>query len=206
MAGVLSAVMQSPLTAIFLIAEITGGYSLFVPIIITSTIAYITIHQFESYSVYTKRLAIAGQLLTHDKDMAVLTLLNMNELVETDFKLININALLGDLVVEIATSNRNTFVVINDFNNFEGIIYLDNIRNIIFDSELYEQVKISSLMKQPPDVILQSDTAAVVMDKFKRTKAWNLPVVDNNNKYIGFLSQSKILSNYRDVLVNVSHH
>jgi CIC family chloride channel protein len=206
MAGVLSAVMQSPLTAIFLIAEITGGYSLFVPIIITSTVAYITIHQFESYSVNTKRLAVAGELITHDKDLAVLTLLNINELVETDFKLVNINGVLGDLIVEVAQSNRNAFVVVDAYENFKGIISLDDIRNIMFDDELYEQVKIKSLMKQPPTIILQSDTAAVVMDKFKRTKAWNLPVVDENNKYIGFLSKSKILSNYREVLVNVSHH
>jgi CIC family chloride channel protein len=204
MAGVMSAVMHAPLTAIFLIAEITGGYMLFIPIIITATVAFLTIHKFEIHSIYTKQLARTGELLTHDKDKSVLTLLQINDLIENDFKIININAYLGDLIVEIANSKRNTFAVVDDENHFLGLIFLDDIRKMMFDYDLYDEIKIVSIMNLPPAVITKADTAQQVMAKFEKTHAWNLPVVDDT-KYIGFLSKSKVLSSYRELLIEVSH-
>ncbi|MDR0926742.1 MAG: chloride channel protein [Ignavibacteria bacterium] len=203
MAGVLSAIMQSPLTAIFLIAEITGGYTLFAPIIITTTVAYITIHRFEKYSVYTKRLANKGELLTHDKDKAVLTLLKFEDVLETDFKTVNVCGFLGDLIKEVSHSSRNTFIVLNDDGDFMGLISLDDIRSIMFDEELYEQIKVDTIMHQPVGIVQKSDTAEDVMAKFNLTGAWNLPVVEGT-KYIGCISRSKMLTSYRDLLVEVS--
>ena len=205
MAGVMSAIMQAPLTAIFLIAEITGGYQLFIPIIITSVIAYITIHRFEVHSIYTKRLAKSGELITHNKDKEVLILLKINELIETDFMTVNINDFLGDLVIAVASSKRNMYVVVDDENNFMGTINLDDIRKIMFDNELYSHIKVTQVMRLPQAVIYLEDTAQKVMQKFEKTGAWNLPVVDNC-KYIGFLSRSKVLTSYRDLLIEVSHN
>jgi CIC family chloride channel protein len=205
MAGVMSAVMQAPFTSIFLIAEITGGYQLFVPIIITSVVAYITIHRFEIHSIYTKRLARMGELITHNKDKEVLILLKINELIETDFMTVNINDFLGDLVIAVATSKRNMYVVTDDDNNFMGIIYLDDIRQMMFDNDLYSQIKVTSIMRLPQAVIYKEDTAQEVMRKFEKTGAWNLPVIDDT-KYLGFLSRSKVLTSYRDLLIDVSHN
>ena len=203
MAGVMSAIMQAPLTAIFLIAEITNGYELFIPIIITSVIAYITIHKFEIHSIYTKRLAKSGELITHDKDKEVLILLKINELIETDFNIVDINSYLGDLIVEVVTSSRNIFVVTDKENNFMGVIYLDDIKKIMFDNELYSSIKVTSIMRLPQAVINKEDTAQEVMKKFEKTGAWNLPVVDDT-KYIGFLSRSKVLTSYRNLLIEIS--
>jgi CIC family chloride channel protein len=180
-----------------------GGYELFIPIIITSVIAYITIHKFEIHSIYTKRLAKSGELITHDKDKEILILLKINELIETDFNTVNINSYLGDLIVEVVTSSRNTFVVTDAENNFMGVIYLDDIKKIMFDNELYSKIKVTSIMRLPPAVISKEDTAQEVMRKFEKTGAWNLPVVDDI-KYIGFLSKSKVLTSYRDLLIEIS--
>jgi len=205
MAGLMAGVMQAPMTAIFLIAEITGGYELFIPLIITSAISFATIHAIEPYSIYTKRLAQQGALLTHDSDKAVLTLLKTSELVESDFAAVNVSATLADLVKLIAASRRNIFPVVDDDGHFLGIVSLDDVREIMFDKSRYDSVKIISLMKSSPAFVYDDEQMSSVMSKFEHTKAWNLPVVDDDNRYLGFVSRSKILFSYRDQLHQVSH-
>lgn len=203
MAGMMAGVMHAPLTAIFLIAEITGGYGLFIPLMITSTIAYITIMYFEPHTIYTKRLAAQGDLITHHKDKAVLTLLNLGKVIEKDLEIINPNDTLGRLVSAISQSRRNIFPVVNDDGLLLGVVLLDDVRELMFETDKYEKVLVKDLMSMPPDQIFIDDPMDKVMEKFETTGAWNLPVVDNGN-YVGFVSKSKIFSAYRNVLVQFS--
>jgi CIC family chloride channel protein len=203
MAGVMSGVMHAPLTAIFLIAELTGGYTLFLPIMLTSIISYITIYYFEPHSIYTKQLAKRGQLITHHKDRAVLTLMNLNEVIEKDFRTISPDGKLADLIKVISESKRNIFPVVDNDNVLIGIVLLDDVRDIIFKPELYEKIKISELQIKPIEVVDINDEMEVVMRKFGETQAWNLPVLENG-KYIGFISKSNILNKYRSILVRFS--
>lgn len=205
MGGLMAGVMQAPLTAIFLIAEITGGYELLMPLIITSTISFATIRGVESYSIYTKRIANQGDLLTHDSDKAVLTLLKTSQMVERDFIPINVSGNLADLVAAIRQSNRSIFPVVDSKNKFQGVIYLNDIRSIMFDRSLYDSTKIESLMKNAPTVVLMDEKMDSVMNKFEVSEAWNLPVIDINGEYQGFVSRSKIFSYYREQLQQVSH-
>jgi len=203
MAGLMAGVMHAPLTAIFLIAEITNGYGLFIPLMITSTIAYLTIMYFEPHSLYTKRLAAKGELLTHHKDKTVLTLMRLDRVLETDFKCINPKMTLGELVKVISTSKRNIFPVIDQNAKLRGIVLLDDIREIMFNNELYNETKVEELMSIPPAMIEHNEHMDKVMRKFEETSAWNLPVVENG-KYLGFVSKSKIFSVYRRVLIHYS--
>ncbi len=203
MAGMMAGVMHAPLTAIFLIAEITGGYELFVPLIITSTAAFITIMYFEPHSIYTERLARRGELITHHKDKAILTLLEMGKVIETDFNKISTDNTLGDLVKVITRSKRNIFPVVNKENMLVGIVLLDNIRHIIFNTELYATTYVRDLMIPPPTFVSPNEHMEDVMYKFEENNLWNLPVIDNG-KYIGFLSKSKIFSVYRKWLMDIS--
>jgi chloride channel protein, CIC family len=203
MAGMMAGVMHAPLTAIFLIAELTGGYALFIPLMITSTVAYITIMYFEPHSIYTKRLAARGELITHHKDKAVLTLLRLGNVVEKDFVTINPEDSLGKLVKGISQSRRNIFPVIDKEGIFVGVVSLDDVREVMFDSEKYETHKVKDLMSTPPDILGIDESMDKVMDKFESTGAWNLPVLDKG-KYVGFVSKSKIFSAYRSVLVQFS--
>lgn len=203
MAGIMAGVMHAPLTAIFLIAEITGGYALFIPLIITSAIAYLTTIYFEPHSIYTERLAKRGELITHHKDKAVLTLLNLKSVIEKDLKPIHPDESLGDLVKLISKSKRNIFPVIDENQVLYGIVLLDNIREIIFNPEMYDNTKVSDLMITPPALINPNDPMSEVMKKFEETEAWNLPVV-NEGKYVGFVSKSRIFNKYRKLLVQFS--
>lgn len=205
MAGLMAGVMQAPLTAIFLIAEITGGYILLMPLIITSVVSFATIRAFEPYSIYTKRIAKDGELLTHDSDQAVLTLLKTEELVEEDFIPIHPDGNLGDLVKVISSTYRNLIPVVDENDRFYGFILLDDIREIMFQQELYDTVTVRELMIDAPELVYIDDRMEVVMEKFERTDAWNLPVVTSEGKYRGFLSKSKIFSAYRGQLQQVSH-
>ena len=204
MAGLMAGVMQAPLTAIFLIAEITGGYTLLMPLIITSAVSFATIRFYEPYSIYTKRIAKQGDLLTHDSDQAVLTLLKTDELIEKDFSTIGLNQTLGDLVKVIAHSHRNIFPVVDMDGQMQGIVYLDDVREIMFDRDKYD-ARIYTIMKQVPEFVYCKEKMESVMTKFEFTGAWNLPVVDGNGKYLGFVSKSKIFSAYREQLQQVSH-
>ena len=203
MAGVMSGVMHAPLTAIFLIAEITGGYGLFIPLMITSTISYLTIIYFEPHSIYTKKLADKGELITHNKDKAVLTLMKLGKVIETDFAIVNENIKLGDLVNVIAKSNRNIFPVIDNNEHLLGIVYLDHIRHVMFNRELYDKIIVHDLMIASPALIDCDESMEDVLRKFEETAAWNLPVIEKG-KYIGFVSKSKIFSAYRKVLMDFS--
>lgn len=199
MAGVMSGVMHAPLMAIFLTAELTGGYELFLPLLIVSTISYGTIKFFEPYSIYTMRLAKQGQLLTHHKDKAVLTLLKINNVIETDFLPVYPEMTLKEMVDVIAKSNRNLFPVINEKRELVGVVLLDDIRNIMFRPELYRRMRVSTFMSAPAGRIEVGESMDKVMKTFDDTGAWNLPVVENGI-YVGFVSKSKIFNSYRRVL------
>lgn len=199
MAGVMSGVMHAPLMAIFLSAELTGGYDLFLPLLIVSTISYGTIKFFEPYSIYTMRLAKRGELLTHHKDKAVLTLLKVNNVIETDFLPVYPDMTLKDMVDTIAKSKRNLFPVINEKRELVGVVLLDEIRNIMFRPDLYRRMRVSTFMSMPPAKIEVNQSMDSVMKTFDDTGAWNLPVVDNGT-YVGFVSKSKIFNSYRRVL------
>ncbi len=203
MAAIMSGVMHAPLTGIFLIAEVTHGYGLFIPLMITSTISYLTIVYFEPHSIYTKRLAKRGELITHHKDRAVLTLMKLNKVLETDFSKVRPDTTLGEMVKVISKSKRNIFPVVDANDNLLGIVTLNDIREIMFNSELYNTTTVEELMTVPPAFIQHDDSMDVVMQKFERTGAWNLPVV-KDGKYLGFVSKSKIFSVYRRVLVHFS--
>ena len=205
MAGLMSGVMQAPMTAIFLIADMTGGYELLIPLILTSTVSYAVTRMVEPYSIYTKRIAKRGELLTHDSDQAVLTLLKTNELIEADFMPVRIDASLGELVEVVATSKRNIFPVIDDRNHFHGYVSLEDIRQDMFHTELYDKMHVYNFMQSAPAYVYIDEKMDSVMDKFEKTAAWNLPVVDHDRTYIGFVSKSKIFSAYRNQLKQVSH-
>lgn len=203
MAGVMSAVMHAPLMAIFLTAELTGGYDLFLPLLIVSTISYGTIKLFEPYSIYSMRLARRGELITHHKDKAVLTLLKIDSVIETDFKTVRPEMNLREMVDVISQSNRNLFPVVNDDNVLIGVVLLDDIRNIMFRPELYKRMLVNKFMSAPPAKIEVGESMENVMKLFDRTGAWNLPVVEQG-RYIGFVSKSKIFNSYRRVLRHYS--
>jgi CIC family chloride channel protein len=203
MAGVMAGVMHAPLTGTFLIAELTGGYDLFLPLMIVSICSYLTINIFEKHSIYTMRLAKKGELLTHQKDQAVLTLLKVNSLIETDFQIVSPDMDLGDVVKVISQSSRNSFPVVSGDGKLVGIVLIDNIRNIMFRPELYKRFRVTRFMVSPPAVINVSMTMDKIMRVFDDTKAWNLPVVDQCNKYLGFVSKSSMLNSYRQVLVDI---
>ncbi len=205
MAGMIAAVIHAPLTAIFLIAEITKGYELFIPLMIVSTISYATTKIFVTNSVYTIQLAKRGELLTHHKDKALLMLMNVNELIETDFNIISPNQTLGDLVNIIKFAHRNIFPVVEDDGTFRGMIKLDDIRHIMFNSELYENAFIRDLMFLPQDVILTTDSVEEVAQKFQTSGFYNIVVIDHG-KYLGFISRAKLFSAYRDMLKYFSEH
>ena len=199
MAGVMSAVMHAPLMAIFLTAEMTGGYELFLPLLIVSTISYGTIRLFLPWSIYTMRLAQRGELLTHEKDKTVLTLLKMDSVIETDFIEVHPDMTLKEMVGVISRSNRNLFPVTDDKGSLLGIVLLDDIRNIMFRPDLYRKMRVSKFMAMVPAKIEVGESMDKVMKLFDDTNAWNLPVVEKG-KYVGFVSKSKIFNSYRRVL------
>jgi chloride channel protein, CIC family len=203
MAGTMAGVMHAPLTAIFLIAEITGGYDLLIPLIITSTVAYITVRGFERYSIYHVQLAERGELITHDMDKAVLTLMDWKKEIETDLVKIKSDDSLGDLVKIISKSKRNIFPVVDQYNILEGVVSLDEVREIMFNHDLYDTVLMRDLMTIPPSYIDKRENIETVMDAFRKTGAWNLPVLDDGY-YVGFISKSRIYTTYRELLIQFS--
>jgi len=199
MAGVFSAVLHAPMTAIFLIAEITEGYGLLIPLILTSTVAFITARSFQKYSIYTEQLALSGDLITHNKDKAVMTLLDWSKEVEKDLLTVRPDGTLRDLVKQISKSNRNLFPVVDEFNILEGVVLLDDVRDKMFKPELYDKITVRELMTIPPSYIDLSERGDAVLDAFESTGAWNLPVLDQG-RYVGFISKSRIFSAYRELL------
>lgn len=203
MAGLIAGVLHAPLTAIFLIAEITGGYELFVPLMITVAISFIITKNTTEHSIYTRELAEKGELLTHDKDQSVLTLMNLDNVIEKNFIRLKPEMTLGKMLHDgVAKSTRNLFPVVNDEEAFLGIILLDDIREFMFDQNLYNTATVADYMHNAPDIILyETDNMQVIMDKFQNSGAWNLPVI-KNGKYFGFISKSKLLTAYRRQLIN----
>lgn len=204
MTGLMAGVLHAPLTAIFLIAEITGGYDLFVPLMLVAAISFAFTKYFISNSIYTYKLAQRGELITHNKDKNVMMMMQIDGLIETNFKKINPDMLLGEMLKKAVTkSKRNIFPVIDNENRFLGIVLMDDIRPIMFDKEMYDCTTVSTFMKAAPEIIHQSDSVEKVMHKFKVSGAWNLPVI-KDDKYVGFISKSKLLTAYRNKLVEVT--
>lgn len=203
MAGLIAGVLHAPLTAIFLIAEITGGYELFVPLMITSSISYLITKNTIDHSIYTKELAQQGALITHNKDQTVLTLMHLDDVIEQNFKTVTSTMTLGDMLHKsVSKSTRNIFPVLDEDKRLVGIILLDDIREIMFDSSLYDTTEVGSLMHSAPEYIFyEKDTMQEVMKKFQDSGAWNLPVI-KDGKYHGFISKSKLLTAYRRKLIN----
>ena len=205
MAGVMAGVMHAPLMAIFLTAEMTGGYDLFLPLLVVSATSYGTSRLFVPYGIYTRRLAQRGELLTHQKDQSVLTLLKMDSVIETDFARVRPEMSLKNMVDVISKSSRNLFPVVNDDDVLMGVVQLDDIRNIMFRTDLYRRLTVSRFMSRPPAHIIVGSPMEAVMKTFDETGAWNLPVIDAEGHYIGFVSKSKIFNSYRQVLKHYSY-
>jgi CIC family chloride channel protein len=204
MAGVIAGIIHAPLTAIFMIAEITGGYSLFVPIMIVSAISFFTARLFMQNSVYTILLAKRGELLTHNADKNMLSMLKMESLIEKNFLTIGEEGTLGDLVQVISRSSRNIYVVIDKENNLKGIVWLDHVRHMMFKPEHYDNTYVKDLMYTPSPIIELGMPVEEIAELFQSTDHYNLPVVDNG-KYVGFISRAKVFSNYRRMLKHYSN-
>jgi CIC family chloride channel protein len=199
MAGILSGIYHAPLTAIFLIAEITGGYNLMIPLMIVSSISFAISKYFEPFSMDVKKLAMSGDVFTNDKDQNILATIATSNLIETNFQTIYSTDSLGKMVELIAISKRNIFPVIDNEYRLLGVILLDNIREIMFKNELYDNVFVCDLMTNAPAIIIENESMENVMKLFDETGAWNLPVT-KKGKYIGFVSKSSIFSSYRNKL------
>jgi CIC family chloride channel protein len=200
MAGTIAGVLHAPLTAIFLIAEVTGGYTLFVPLMMVAAISFFVTRAFEPYSIYTKKLALRG-IIAADKDRNALSRIKVKNVLETNFTPIAPDLEVRDLIKEIANSTRNVFPVVDPTGKLMGVVILDNIREIIFNPEETLGLNVSDLMSPPPATLKMEDDGYDVMNLFDRHNAWNLPVVDDEGKYVGFISKSALLSKYRDMLI-----
>lgn len=203
MGALMAGVMHAPLLGIFLIAEITGGYQLLVPLIISATVAYVVATRLEPHSIYTKRLAQMGELVTHHKDKAAMHYMNVKELIETDFEVLSPEMTLGELTYSIARSKRDLFPVVDENGMMLGMIKLNDIKNIIFEQELYERISVSELMYMPEFFISSSDSVELVAEKFKSCGRFNLAVIDDG-RYVGFISRARVFSVYRDTMADLS--
>jgi CIC family chloride channel protein len=200
MAGLMSGVMKAPLTAVFLIAEISSAYQLFVPLMLVSCVSYVIDHYLEPDSIYTKSLRKKGQLLTHDKDQAVGVVLSIRSLIESDIIAVSEYDTLGDMVVRVIPhTTRNIFPVLNSEGKLLGIVEFDRLRKDMFDQSKYPN-SVQRYMTPPADVIFEGESASSVLEKFENTGAWNLPVTTADGRYMGFVSKSRILTAYREKL------
>ncbi|CAL2087835.1 chloride channel protein [Tenacibaculum sp. 190524A05c] len=205
MTGLMAGVLHAPLTAIFLIAEITGGYDLFVPLMLVAAVSYAITKYFVSNSIYAVELAERGELITHDRDKNVMMMMSIEKIIEKNFISVSLEMSMRQLLTTAVTkSNRNIFPVLNENNEFLGIILLDDIRPILFDEKLYDKLTVLDFMKSAPTVIFNTDSIEKIMQKFKESGAWNLPIVKEDGTYIGFISKSKLLSAYRSKLLQVT--
>ena len=204
MAALMASVMQAPMTAIFLIAEISGGYGLLIPLILTATISFGTVRMFEKYSIYTKRIAQSGDLLTHDNDQAVMTLLKTSDLVRDKYPRVRMKDSLRSLVDVISGSDAAVIAVLGKDDSFQGMIDVANVRKYLFRTDLYDSTRVYNLMESAPDIVSADEKIEDVMGKFDRTEAWRLPVVDSGGRYLGFISKSRLLMAYRSELREIS--
>lgn len=204
MAGLMSGVMHAPLTGIFLIAELTGGYGLFLPLMIVAVASYLTIILFEPHSIYTMRLARKGELVTHNKDHAILTLMSMDSVIERYEEQLHPDDELVDIVRQISSSERDVFPVVDDAGKLLGVLLLDSVRHVMFRTELYHRLHVRELMAPCSVRLSTNDPMEVVMAAFDRTKAWTLPVVDNEGIFVGFIRRSHVFAMYRTMLHDLS--
>ena len=204
MAGLIAGVLHAPLTGIFLIADISGGYRLFVPLMITATFAYLIVRTFTPNSVYHIQLARRKELLTHDKDANILQLMEVRKLIETDFEIVSPDATLRDLTIAISRNHRNLFPVVDKDGKLHGMVKMDDVRHLIFQQDLYDSVYIRDLMYMPSSHISPEDSMDVVAEKFEKSGRFNLAVIENG-KYIGFISRAKVFTTYRKQMIDVSH-
>lgn len=205
MCGLMSGVMHAPLTGIFLIAELTGGYALFMPLMIVSVGSYLTIKCFEPHSIYAIRLAQRGELLTHHTDRSVLTLMSMDSVIQHYDRVLYPDMNLGDVATQVSNSKNHVFPVVNKQMQFVGAVYLDDIRHLIFRTELHRNFTVSQLMTQPQAQLSVNDSMDVVVKVFDKTGAWTLPVVDEEGVFVGFIRKSSVLTVYRQVLADFSN-
>ena len=204
MAGLMSGVMHAPLTGIFLIAELTGGYGLFLPLMIVAVASYLTIKIFEPHSIYSMRLAKKGQLVTHNKDQAILTLMSMDSVIERYEEHLHPSDDLGEITRQLSNSRRDVFPVVNAQQQLLGVLYLDNVRHVMFRTELYHKLTVASLMSEVPALLSVGDSMDVVMAAFERTKAWTLPVIAERNVFVGFIRRSHVFAMYRQMMADLS--
>jgi len=204
MAGLMSGVMHAPLTGIFLIAELTGGYGLFLPLMIVAVASYLTIILFEPHSIYTMRLARKGELVTHNKDHAILTLMSMDSVIERYEEQLHPDDELVDIVRQISSSERDVFPVVDDAGKLLGVLLLDSVRHVMFRTELYHRLHVRELMAPCSVRLSTNDPMEVVMAAFDRTKAWTLPVVDNEGIFVGFIRRSHVFAMYRTMMQDLS--
>lgn len=204
MAGVMAGVMHAPLTAIFLIVELSTGYSLLIPLMITASISYLSVFPFEKHSIYTRKLAEKGELKTHNKDKFAMRQLNIDKLLDTDILTIPVTSSLRDYTSYIARSKRNLFVVLDENDTFAGLLVMDQHRDILFNQELYDLVRVKDLMIQPDVFVYDTDKGEEIVQKFQKTNNYNLPVITKENKYIGFLSKATVFSAYKNVIASES--
>lgn len=204
MAGVMSGVFHAPLTGVFLIAELTGGYDLFLPLMIVSVASYLTIHAFERHSIYAMRLARKGELLTHHKDQSVLTLMSLDAIIDKERPKLRPDMYLGQIVQAISTSKSLHFAVVGLEGALLGVINVNSIRKIIFRSELYRMYHAEQLMQQPQVTLRTDDSMQTIMEKFARCDAGTLPVLSPDDKYVGFVSRTRLLAAYRQVIKDFS--
>jgi CIC family chloride channel protein len=200
MAGVLSGVMYCPLTAIFLIAEITNGYELFIPLMIVSSISFFIVKSYEPYSMETRKLALEGQIFTHKKEKNILTSISLDDMLQDRYESIGIDKKLKDLVDIIKRSEKNIFAVVDGKERFVGIIELNDIKQKLFQPEQFNKITIKSLMKKPAAILQQNHDMHTVMGKFDVTQSWYLPVLNKERKFIGFISKTKLFNKYREIL------
>ncbi|MCR4823841.1 MAG: chloride channel protein [Bacteroidales bacterium] len=204
MAALMAGVMQAPMTAIFLIAEISGGYDLLIPLILTATVAFGTVRVFEKYSIYTKRIAQSGDLLTHDSDQAVLTLMRLDSLIRDKYPRIQIDATLREVVSVVSETDAAVMAVIDSEGRFQGMVDLSTARRVLLDPSTYDTCHVYNIMESAPDYIYAGEKMESVMAKFDRTDAWRLPVIDADHKYLGFISKSRLLTAYRKELKEIA--
>lgn len=204
MAAMMAGVMQAPMTAIFLIAEISGGYDLFIPLIIAATISFGTVRIFEKYSIYTKRIAQSGDLLTHDSDQAVVALLSTRDLIRDKYPRVNLNSTLGDIKDVVSESTAACFPVLDTDGSFQGVLEMDDIRKHLFNPENYQTLHVYNMMHHASEIVFENEKMESVLAKFDRTEAWRLPVLSEDGRYLGFISKSRILSAYREELKEIS--
>ena len=205
MAGMIAGVLHAPLTGIFLIADLTQGYALLMPLMITATISYATIKYFEPNNVYTIQLAKRKQLLTHHADKNVLTLMKVDEILETDFTTVDKDATLGDLVQAVSKSPRNIFPIVDKDNTFLGVVTLNDVRDIMFKPEEYNNVFVKDLMHVPETFVTINDSMEDVAHKIQHSRRFNIVALENG-KYMGFVSRANVFSNYRKILKEMSAH